>query len=227
MNLDEKVVYRNRIIGTTEIEVSALEAAPEYCLIHTTAQYQIYAEFLRIIGWVYPVVINRTTGNVISSLAPIRVSDYNEVTHVPVLVVELSKDEESAVVTLCEAISKMSHLDAPKINDYLENMKASSGLRAIKKLLRSARETDAIPFQDGTSRLRTRTEARNAPLMSQDCTKRQCAMGKELWSLDGTDLLGYPEECEIIIAAWELATGKKAEKLLGPADVKPAKKNAA
>jgi hypothetical protein len=216
----EKTTYRNRILGVTEVEVSALEAAPEYCLIHTTAQYQMYATFLELVGWVYPVVLNRTTGNVISSLAPVRVADHHDVTHVPALVVELSREEERAVVTLIEAISKMSHLDTHKIDEYLTELRTSKGYKTIKLLFRQARESDTLPFQDGESRLRNRTEARNAPLRQQDSIKRQCAKGKELWLLGETELLGYPAECMRIITAWEQATGEMAVKLLGPEDVK-------
>lgn len=111
--------WKNRIVGEGEANPAALKANPRNWRKHPEAQRQALRTVLGIVGWVAPILVNRTTGNVVDGHARIdEAIDAGELS-VPVAYLDLSEDEEARVLATLDPIGAMATTDHDALRDLI------------------------------------------------------------------------------------------------------------
>jgi hypothetical protein len=208
--------WPSRIVKFEYARISDLTPSPYHCFIHEHDELRALGYLIENFGWVEAISGNLTTGNIINGYARVRAAQYQNIEVVPVLWSKISEDEEEALVLWLNSLGKMAHRDEKKINEYITGLFTTRGLSKLKKLFTFMVMQNVIPF--GKNKLMTRTELRDLPLEKQECARRATRRGQELWAFGDGRFLGSPEECDLVISAWEEKTGLEAIKLLPKED---------
>ena len=118
--------WRNRIVdhGTTTAEEIARH--PRNPKVHGAEQRGAITAILDDVGWVAPLVINRTTGLLLDG--HMRVEEAASRGPIPVVYVELTEAEENEVLALMDPIGAMAGHDADALSKLIEGMESSVDL---------------------------------------------------------------------------------------------------
>lgn len=114
--------WKNRIVGHGEENPEQLLANPENWRIHPKAQQDAMSGALNQIGWVQSVMVNRTTGNVVDGHMRVALAISRREEAVPVVYVELSKEEEEAVLATFDPIGGLAVSDKEKLGELLDRV---------------------------------------------------------------------------------------------------------
>lgn len=126
--------WQNRIVGHGTEHAAQLLANPNNWRIHPKAQQDQLKGVLAEIGWVQSVIVNQRTGFVVDGHARVALAiSKSEDELVPVAYVDLSPEEEAAVLATFDPLSAM----AVKDEAAFESLKGSMA-DAYQKLLASA-----------------------------------------------------------------------------------------
>jgi hypothetical protein len=200
--------WETRIVGAGWEHPNQLLANPNGAFIHPQNQQRALVMLLNEIGWIVPIIVNQRTGHVVDGGRRVLCALDQGVRRIPVLYVDLDQQEEKVVSLAYNATGKQALYDTKKVDETYFSLSGDS----LNLAGRLAGE-DILPVK-GT-RSRNRTELKKAPLESQECVKYQVGRGeKQLWKMGEARLLGTPKECAQVVAAWESATGQKAERVL-------------
>lgn len=159
---DEVVArFGNRIVGHGTQQAGQFLANPENWRIHPRAQQEVLTGLLEQVGFVQSVIVNKRTheswgeqrfgetlvdGHLRVELALSR----GEETDVPVAYVDLTQDEERAVLASIDPISAMATTDRDKLDALVSAM--PDDLRELTAALRAERKTaETVTFQASTS----------------------------------------------------------------------------
>ena len=119
--------WRNRIVGTGEVDAKELLANPRNWRKHSAAQKEALAGVVDKVGWVQDVIINRTTGFIVDGHARVDMAlARNE--RVPVVYVELTVEEEALVLASLDPISAMAGTDKDLLGRLVASMPAEGAL---------------------------------------------------------------------------------------------------
>lgn len=114
------MTLRNRIVSTGEAPAGEFLANPDNWRIHPYAQQEAIDANLEALGWVAPVIVNRTTGHLVDGHARVnRALERGDDTPVPYIMVDLTPDEERAALASLDPLSAMAVADAPKLAELM------------------------------------------------------------------------------------------------------------
>lgn len=133
----EHRTWQNRIVGEGVEEAGQLLANPANWRIHPSAQRDALRSVLGEVGWVQRVIVNRVTGHVVDG--HLRVEEAlarGEAEPVPVVYVELTPDEEAAVLATLDPIAALAATDHAKLSALHQQM--TEQLPALKAAMDAA-----------------------------------------------------------------------------------------
>jgi hypothetical protein len=137
--------WKNRIDGRIVLEApDQLLANPLNARRHGGAQRDAIRSSLGQLGWIAPVIVNVTTGNLLDGHARVEEALTKGVPHVPVLYVELSEDEERLALATYDPIGAMADYDA-EVLAMLTGAVSVDGGDPLAALMGDL--TDANPFK--------------------------------------------------------------------------------
>ncbi len=114
--------WENRIVSYGEENPEQLLANPLNWRVHPKAQQMSISGVLDDIGFIAPVIVNKTTGHMIDGHMRVSLALRNNVTKVPVVYVELSeKEEQEALITL-DPITNMAVADMQNLELLISDL---------------------------------------------------------------------------------------------------------
>lgn len=105
--------WRNRIVGERDASVRELLVNPWNWRVHSERQRFALGEVLDHVGWVQRVVVNRRTGRIVDGHLRVALARerYGEGATVPVIEVDLSEEEELAVLATLDPVAGLAGVD--------------------------------------------------------------------------------------------------------------------
>jgi ParB-like chromosome segregation protein Spo0J len=128
--------WRNRIVAHDEIAPDQLLANPWNWRIHSQLQEQALKGVLVDIGWVRTVLVNQRTGHVVDGHLRVATAISEGQPTVPVDYVDLSDEEEKAILATLDPLAGMATTDVEKQAELLKEIHAT-GSEALKATLGS------------------------------------------------------------------------------------------
>lgn len=143
--------WRNRIVGEGEVAAGDLIPHPRNWRKHPQRQASALTQSLSGVGWVQRVIVNRRTGRMLDGhLRAELARKQGKDTPVPVVYVDLSEDEEKAVLATLDPIAALAEADADVLADLVQSIDDDI-LRSIVDVVQPTPDFD--PVDDETSRL--------------------------------------------------------------------------
>jgi hypothetical protein len=126
--------WQNRIVGEGVEAPDQLLANPSNWRIHPKHQQDALSAVLDNVGWVQRVIINRTTGHIVDGHLRVSLAISRNEATVPVVYVELTEDEERAVLATIDPLSAMAATDSAKLAELLASVQVDDA--ALEAVLR-------------------------------------------------------------------------------------------
>jgi len=124
--------WKNRILGEGEEAPDQLLANPRNWRIHPKAQQDALAGILSEVGWVQRVIVNQRTGHMVDGHARVALAISRQEPTVPVVYVDLSEDEERAVLATFDPLGAMTITDQEQLDALLAEVSVKDdALRAM------------------------------------------------------------------------------------------------
>jgi|PlaIllAssembly_1097288.scaffolds.fasta_scaffold00122_16 hypothetical protein len=111
--------WRNRIVEYGEMTAAELSANPKNPRVHDARQKKAMGQMLDSVGWLLPIVVNRTTGLIVDGHMRV---DLTAEGPIPVAFVELSEEEEREALALMDPIGAMATIDDDALDDLAEEL---------------------------------------------------------------------------------------------------------
>ncbi len=128
----KKAPWKNRIVGSADVDPTQLLANPRNWRTHPGAQRDALRGSLSEIGWVQQVLVNQRTGFVVDGHARVEEAISHGAKTVPVLYVDLSDEEERLVLATLDPIGAMADRDETRLTELLAELNAGdAGLQAL------------------------------------------------------------------------------------------------
>lgn len=108
--------WQNRIVAHEDVDPSSLVANPENWRRHPSYQRKAVGAVLDRVGWIQDVIVNRRTGHMIDGHLRVELALQRGETSVPVVVVELSEDEERLMLATLDPLAGMADTDAAMLS---------------------------------------------------------------------------------------------------------------
>lgn len=121
------------IVGYALVPPDQLLAHPLNARRHPNAQRDALRASLRSLGWIAPVVVNRTTGHVLDGHARVEEALSADVPAVPVVEVELTPEQEALALATFDSITAMAAYDRESLDLLLREV--DTGEAALQQLM--------------------------------------------------------------------------------------------
>ena len=157
---------RNRIIGLDYIPANQLLANPNNPRRHPAKQREALRGSLETLGWYDAVIMNRQTGYLIDGHA--RVEEQltaDEDATLPVLVVDMSPEEEAQALASHDWISQMATYDAQVLDDLLREFNSDD--QRVTEMLADIADKNNL-LQESTSQDIDATPPDTCPLCGHE-----------------------------------------------------------
>lgn len=198
----------SRIVDFTEHSIADLSFSPKMPYGHSIRQLSGLSASLKVLGLLSSIVVNKHTSNILSGTQLVKIFDYNSIEKIPATIIDVSEEEEAEILLVMKAIEKSAYLDR-KIAE--QTIASKPPTRLHQKLRDHLGQQNLLPL-NGT-KLWSDSQIKSLPLSKQRFAEYQVAyLDKEVWQLGDAEIIGTPEECSIIVNAWEKSTNKKANK---------------
>lgn len=126
--------WQNRIIGEGVEAPDQLLANPANWRIHPKHQQDALTAVLDRVGWVQRVIVNQQTGHIVDGHLRVSLAISRNEPNVPVVYVDLSEDEERAVLATIDPLSAMAATDSAKLAELLDSVQIDdAALEAVLK----------------------------------------------------------------------------------------------
>ena len=126
--------WQNRIIGEGVEAPDQLLANPQNWRIHPKHQQDALSAVLDNIGWVQRVIVNKRTAHIVDGHLRVSLAISRNEPSVPVVYVDLSEDEERAVLATIDPLSAMAATDSAKLAELLDSVQIDdAALEAVLK----------------------------------------------------------------------------------------------
>jgi DNA modification methylase len=136
--------WRSRIVGAGEEAPDQLLANPANWRIHPKRQQDALAGVLDQVGWVQPVLVNRTTGHLVDGHLRVSLALSQGAATIPVSYVDLDPEEEALILATLDPLSAMAVTDGEQLATLLADLKVDDpGVLALLDSL-AAQATNAI-----------------------------------------------------------------------------------
>lgn len=114
--------YANRIVGEGVEHPDNLRFNEANWRIHPRHQQRALDAVLKQVGWVQRVIVNKRTQNIVDGHMRVLLADRNGETEIPVVYVDLSEDEERAILATLDPIAEMAGTDKGKLDELLKSL---------------------------------------------------------------------------------------------------------
>jgi hypothetical protein len=114
--------WKNRIVGTGEVDPEQLLANPNNYRIHPGSQRDVLRDSLNLVGWVATILVNQRTGFVIDGHARIEEALSKHEKTVPVTYVDVTPEEEAIILASFDAITGLAEVDNRRLMDLLREL---------------------------------------------------------------------------------------------------------
>ena len=132
--------WQNRIVGEGVESPTQLLANPSNWRIHPKHQQDALTAVLDKVGWVQRVIVNKRTQHIVDGHLRVSLAISRNEPEVPVVYVDLSEQEELAVLATIDPLSAMAATDSAKLQELLDSVQIDdAALEAV--LRRSVGET--------------------------------------------------------------------------------------
>lgn len=111
--------WRNRIVGHGTARPDELVPNPANWRKHPLKQREAMGGAFEEVGWVQPVIVNRTTGRLVDGHLRVRLAIAHGETEVPVTFVELTEDEERLALATIDPIGDLAQRGADELHDLI------------------------------------------------------------------------------------------------------------
>jgi DNA modification methylase len=118
--------WKNRIVGHADMDPKTLVPNPDNWRLHPKNQQESMEGALDDIGWVAGITVNKNTGLVVDGHLRLDLALRRKEPLVPVTFVDLSPEEEAAVLATLDPISSMAKTDKAKLKAILTIAKSQS-----------------------------------------------------------------------------------------------------
>lgn len=119
---DESVVWASNLRELGEVDPRDLIAHPLNPKIHTELQREAIGAALGRIGWVLPIIVNRTTGRIIDGHGRVEEAIAAGVDRVPVLYVEVDEETERRALVTLDPVGQIAGYDGTKLRTLMTAM---------------------------------------------------------------------------------------------------------
>lgn len=140
--------FQSRVVGLTEKRADSFLAHPDNWRVHGWAQQEALSGVLGTVGWVTGVVENVRTGHLVDG--HLRVQEAlkrGDGEMVPVVLVDLSPEEERLVLASLDPIGAMATGDAEKLGALLADIEAEDE-RVTALLAKVALDAGVLPPEE-------------------------------------------------------------------------------
>jgi ParB-like chromosome segregation protein Spo0J len=127
--------FRNRIVGLGAEDPTQLLANPDNYRAHPVKQREALVALLDEVGFVAPVIVNRTTGRLIDGHLRVELALSRDEKAIPVSYVELTEAEERLVLATYDPVGDLAFADKDRLRELLDSV--TSGEAAVQALLSS------------------------------------------------------------------------------------------
>lgn len=110
---------KNRIKEFKLVDPRELKKNPKNHHTHPVAQRRALKEAMDSLGWVQPLTLNEVTGNLVDGHARLDEALELNIEHVPVIIVELSEEEEAVALAAIVKTGHMAEIDRTLEADLL------------------------------------------------------------------------------------------------------------
>jgi hypothetical protein len=138
--------WRNRIIGYGEEAPDQLLANPRNWRIHPKPQQDALAGVLGDIGWIEPIIVNKTTGFVVDGHLRAQMAISHGDAAIPVCYVELTEAEEAEALATLDPLAGMAAADKEQLDGLLRDVQ--SGEAAVQAMLSDLAEKSGLQYGD-------------------------------------------------------------------------------
>jgi hypothetical protein len=115
--------WRSRIVGEGEEAPDQLLANPMNWRIHPKSQRDLLENVLDTVGWVQRVIVNQRTGHVVDGHLRIESALSRGEAVVPVLYIDVSPEEEQAILATYDPLSALAGTDDEKVAELRDMLK--------------------------------------------------------------------------------------------------------
>jgi hypothetical protein len=148
-NKEKQAGWKNRIVGHGEQPADQFNFNPLNYRLHPPAQREAVRRMRGMVGWVTEVIVNRRTGNLIDGQARIEEALRQDATQkIPFTEVDLSLEEEKAVLATLDPMTGMAETDREVLDDLLSQVRIE--LPDMDDLLLTLHEDDPPPQKTRT-----------------------------------------------------------------------------
>lgn len=134
--------WRNRIVEFGEMTADELQANPRNPRIHGDDQKSAMGAMLTDVGWVAPIVVNRTSGLIVDGHMRAGISARKG--PIPVAFVELTEDEERQVMALMDPIGAMATYNEDALSSLVQNLPGTVDLATVLDGYIASATTEAV-----------------------------------------------------------------------------------
>lgn len=117
-----KIEWRNRIVEIGSADPRTIEPNPRNWRKHPQKQREAVHGAISELGWIAPVVVNRTTGRLIDGHLRVSLAAGRGDTEVPVVYVELTEPEEMAALASIDPLGDLARRDSAELRDLISQV---------------------------------------------------------------------------------------------------------
>lgn len=143
--------WKNRIVEYGEVRAGDLLANPANARRHSETQKAAMTGVLEDIGWIAPLIVNKTSGLILDGHMR---ADLDDEAMVPVAWVELDETEERTMLAVYDPIGQMAEIDTAGLDALLDGIELSDGVASALDGLLSEPEDDEPAEKPVTVELR-------------------------------------------------------------------------
>ena len=142
--------WKNRIVGSDTVDPATLTAHELNWRDHPIAQQQALDVALEGVGWIKEVIVSKKTGTILDGhLRVERALALGEL--VPVVYVDVSKNEEKAILATIDPLADAAGIDREKLTDLMQSIDGErEALAKLRSLMADAHGLDAPEFDPQT-----------------------------------------------------------------------------
>ncbi|QCO07411.1 ParB N-terminal domain-containing protein [Azospirillum argentinense] len=120
----ESFRWKNRIIGYRLMPVAEILENPKAWRLHPEAQVEALRSVLDTVGMVKPLIVNTRTGRLVDGKARLDLARRNGQEQMPVVVVDLSEEEEALVLATLDPLAALAEADQGALAALLREIEA-------------------------------------------------------------------------------------------------------
>jgi len=117
--------YEDRTVGIGDEPLDAILFNPRNWRVHPLRQQDTLKGVLEKIGWVQRVIINKRTGNLVDGHLRCQLAARNGDKTIPVTYIDVSPEEELAILASLDLVSAMAVTDKDKLEQLIKEVPIS------------------------------------------------------------------------------------------------------